>query len=308
VLEERGLDHAGIGVVGLESKGPAEMEGIISYKTWSQVLEHLPRARFVDVSRQFAELMLVKSEEELALVRFSAAIGERACEAMMKVTKPGASETDIYAAVMHVIHSHGAISVAPHFILSTGPDHLGWSAPLWTYWGGRPRAVQPGDLVQAEIFPCYGGVETQQQMAIALPPVTSLHEELARVARRAYEAGLKTLRPGVTFQEVCDAMEAPLAEAECWHLTPLIHSLTPTAYVSYIGMGILERLPGIDRYKGIRTIPPLGGDLTIKPGMVFELEPNACRGNHRVNIGGAVIVTEHGVEELNRLPTEMRII
>ena len=29
----------------------------------------------------------------------------------------------------------------------------------------------------------------------------------------------------------------------------------------------------------------------LQPGMVFAFEPNACIGNHRVNIGGTVIVT-----------------
>jgi Xaa-Pro aminopeptidase len=42
--------------------------------------------------------------------------------------------------------------------------------------------------------------------------------------------------------------------------------------------------------------------------MVFELEPNACRGKYRVNIGGTVAVTEDGVEEFNKLPTELQIV
>ncbi len=41
----------------------------------------------------------------------------------------------------------------------------------------------------------------------------------------------------------------------------------------------------------------------LVPGMVFALEPNACIGNHRVNIGGTVIVTATGCEELNHIPT-----
>lgn len=49
-----------------------------------------------------------------------------------------------------------------------------------------------------------------------------------------------------------------------------------------------------------------GGDLVLKPGMVFEMEPNACKGRHRVNIGGTVVVTEKGVEELNHLSMEMQ--
>lgn len=67
ILQEKGFDSATIGVVGVESRGPAELEGYLPYKFWSYVVEHLPKATFVDISYSFAELVLVKSEEELAL-------------------------------------------------------------------------------------------------------------------------------------------------------------------------------------------------------------------------------------------------
>ncbi len=39
--------------------------------------------------------------------------------------------------------------------------------------------------------------------------------------------------------------------------------------------------------------------------MTLELEPKACLGACRINIGGAVLVTETGAESLNDLPTRM---
>ncbi len=39
--------------------------------------------------------------------------------------------------------------------------------------------------------------------------------------------------------------------------------------------------------------------------MSLELEPNACLGACRVNIGGAVLVTGTGAEALNDLPTRV---
>ena len=50
-----------------------------------------------------------------------------------------------------------------------------------------------------------------------------------------------------------------------------------------------------------------GGDLVIQPGMVFELEPCPARGNHMVTLGGTVIATRDGVEELNILSTEVNV-
>jgi Xaa-Pro aminopeptidase len=43
----------------------------------------------------------------------------------------------------------------------------------------------------------------------------------------------------------------------------------------------------------------------LQPGMVLAFEPNACIDRHRVNIGGTVLVTEAGCEELNEIPTRV---
>ena len=48
--------------------------------------------------------------------------------------------------------------------------------------------------------------------------------------------------------------------------------------------------------------------LEIKPGMMFALEPNACRGQLRGNIGGSVIVIENGAKELNELANNLHIV
>jgi Xaa-Pro dipeptidase len=61
---------------------PGEPEGFIPYSTWSYVKEQLSVATFIDVSQSFTEIMLIKSDEELAMVKSSAQIGESVCETM----------------------------------------------------------------------------------------------------------------------------------------------------------------------------------------------------------------------------------
>jgi Xaa-Pro dipeptidase len=305
-LQDRNLDQAKFGVVGLESKGAGEPDGIIPFKTWSYVLEKLPKATFTDVSPLFCEMMFIKSNEELRMIRRSAEIGELACEVMMKVAKEGVPESDIYAAVMNTLYSQGAITTLDFLILKTGPDNVSWGTPIWVLRGGPPRTLQQGDMVNAEMFPVYGGFETQQQMAVALKPVNPTNQKCADIARRSYEAGVKTLRPGVKFLEVCEAMDRPLQEAGAWNLSPLIHSLMPLFWASPMRFDP-DQLPEMKKYKGVSTVKARGGDLIIQPGMVFELEPNASIGKNRVNIGGAVLVTNDGCEPLNKLPMEMRI-
>jgi Xaa-Pro aminopeptidase len=280
-LQDRGMDQAKIGVVGLATWGPGEDQGVVPYKLWADVLNALSRATFTEVSRAFAEMMLIKSEEELKMIRRSAQIGELACKTMLNTVKPGVSESKIYAEVMSTIYAQGAITTPEFLILKSGNVNVSWGAPIWTHRGGSPRVVKKGDIVHAD-------------------------EECAEVARRSYLAGIKTLRPGVTFREVCDAMNAPLLEKGCWNLTPLIHTMLPLLFVSAMTYDTTH-LPGAGAFKTVNTTPILGGDLVIKEGMVMELEPNACKGMNRVNIGGTVIVTKNGAEELNKLAAKMRV-
>ncbi len=306
LLQERGFEKSNIGLVGVYSNVP--------YGIWSYVAEHLTKANFVDVTSDLAELMWVKSDEEIALLRHAGKIGEMACQAMIDTTEPGVSETRIYAAIMNVLNENAAGTPIPPLILHSGVDNASWGPPMWTFQATAPHVIQKGDIVQAEIFPRYGGLEAQQQMSIGVKPVDSINLECARLVRAAYEIGIKELAPGKTFREVAEAMEVPIKEAGCWHPTPLIHGLNPMASIlspGSTGGGGLSQMPGVEKYKTIK-IPPAPvkpqKDLVIKAGMAFELEPNACRGLRRINIGGTVLVTDKGVEELNKLAAETRLV
>ncbi|MDP2643654.1 MAG: M24 family metallopeptidase [Desulfobacterales bacterium] len=310
VLREKGFDRAAIGTVGLTIYGAGEREGYVPYKTWSCILDNLPQADFQEISTAFAQLVAVKSTEELQLVRRAAEIGELAAEAMLQATRPGASESEVYTAAMSQLFLHGANgSTSPYIspmILHSGPDNPSWGAPMWLFRGQPPRVLKKGDIIQAEIFPRYGGLEAQLQMSVALEPLDPVNRKCADIARRSYVAGFKALCPGAAFGDVVHAMEEPLRQAGAWHLTPLVHSLNPLSWVSGTGVGI-ENMPGIEKYKGIGPSPVIGADVKVQPSTVWVLEPNACLGRHRVNIGGTVVVTENGPESLNVLPNELRM-
>ena len=308
ILKEKGFDSATIGVVGLESGVPGAPEGYIPYKSWAYVLEHLPGVTFIEVTPAFAELMMVNSEEEQKLIRHAALIGEMACEAMLEITRPGVTEGEIYATILSVNYSHGATAISPYLILQSGVDNPSWQEPIWTYKARRPRTIEKGDLVQAELFQRYGGKDAQQQMSIALKTLHPVNQELADLARRSYEIGLKALRPGRRFEDVVKEMEVPILEAGGWYLTPLLHTFNPLMGAAGRTQVGIEQVPGILEYKGIQGRKTRGADVVLKPGTTFSMQPNACRGRHRVNIGGTVMLTESGVEELNKLPTFMQVI
>jgi hypothetical protein len=88
--------------------------------------------------------------------------------------------------------------------------------------------------------------------------------------------------------------------AGCWGYTPLVHSLGPH-FLAGRTLVNQDQVKLDVRYAGASAVRQRKA--VLQPGMVFAFEPNACIGNHRVNIGGTVIVTATGCEELNHIPT-----
>jgi Xaa-Pro aminopeptidase len=304
-LKEVGAENETVGVIGLQSRGPLELEGFVPYRVWQTVLDGLPSTRFEEVSIPFSYMMSQKGEEELLLARASAAAGEAACEALLEAAGPGVSEAELYAAATGAVYRSGAMLAPPSLIVESGRDCLTWGPPEWGAGAVNPRTIEPGELISTEVMPSYGGVETQQQMMIAIGPVDPVWRELESVARRSYEAGLDALEPGATFFDVCDAMAAPLRDADCWHLSPLIHSVSP-AYLLGTLHGGAERYFA-EQYPWFRTMPAQT-DAVLAEGMLFAFEPNACRGRTRVNIGGTVVVGASGPVELNSVPLRMHVV
>lgn len=310
VLRERGLDNKRIGVVALESGEPGSPEGLVSYLTWSRVLEACPKAQFSDITWDFRRMMLEKSPEEIALMRHCGQIGERAARAMIETCKPGASEYEIYCAIQHEIHASGAVSHDPFLIMSWGRDDIGWSEPAWTYSGGEPRRLEPGDLVCAELFPVYAGLETQQQVAVVLAPAEPEIEELGEIAKQSYTAGVAACRTGRSFTELEQAMLEPVLKANCWTFTPLIHSIAPLGWIGGMAKNLDKVPPAVQPFRDQMDIKmgSMEKELELKKGMSFAFEPNACRGQRRVNIGGTVLVDDEKGEQLNSLVNQLHVI
>jgi Xaa-Pro aminopeptidase len=300
IIKEKKLAEARLGVVGLTSQAPTEIYGGIPANFWQEFSSALPKAQFQDISEEFSHLMLVKSEEELAQVRYAAKAAEAACKAIAEVAAPGVGEEVIMAEATRAMLLYGIGLRYPMIVMNSGPHTLSWGPPRWTTRGEAPRILQKGDLMHSELMPMCGNQEVQVQMTVALDPLDDTNRKCERVARECYDAGLKALKPGIKFTDLLAAMEEPLKASGCWSYTPLVHSVCPHFLAGRSKLNQEQVDLGI-RFAGVPTARER--DAVLQPGMVFAFEPNACIDFHRVNIGGTVVVTANGCEELNHIPT-----
>jgi Xaa-Pro aminopeptidase len=300
VLREKHLAESNLGVVGLSSQAPTEIYGAIPANFWMELTAALPKARWQDISEEFSHQMLVKSDEELAQVRYAARAAEAACKVIAEVAAPGVGEEVVFAEGTAEMLRHGIGVRYPVIVMNSGRHTLSWGPPRWTTSGEAPRILQRGALMQAELMPLCGNQEVQVQMTVALDPLDDTNKTCERVALESYAAGIKALKPGIAFADLLAAMEEPLKSAGCWGYTPLVHSVGPhflagRTLVNQDQVKLDVRYAGANAARARQAI--------LQPGMVFAFEPNACIGTHRVNIGGTVIVTATSCEELNHIPT-----
>jgi Xaa-Pro aminopeptidase len=305
ILREKGLPNRRIGLVGFGPTAAGEAEGLLPVGFYRNLTAALAGVEVVDFTGDLTDFILLKSTEEISLLRFAAEVTEQACLAMIDASRPGTSEAEVLAEIMREIHRWGCDTRYPFLSLQSGPDNISWGAPRWTLRAEPPRVLQRGDLVQAEIHTLYGGLEAQVQMCVALDPVDDDMRKCEGVARRSYEAGLGAIRPGIAFGEVLRAMELPFAESGCWAKTPLLHTTT----FGPVGFTMINREQLIGTREEALELGVSPGnqknEMLLREGMALELEPNACLGMKRVNIGGIVIVTASGAEELNLIPTRV---
>jgi Xaa-Pro aminopeptidase len=134
-LAEKALERYAGGTVGM--LGTAAMSfALVDYLKRGK----LARAKFVDASDVVDAIKAIKSEEELGLIRRTAAMQDAAMDAVFKAVKPGMRDIDAAAIAEQV--GHGMGSEQGLFLCSSAP--VGVSA----MFGNRHlqnRVIQPGD-------------------------------------------------------------------------------------------------------------------------------------------------------------------
>lgn len=305
-LKDRSLEKATLGVVGLTSRAVGAWNGVIPFNVWNDVLTQLPAVTWVDVADAYETLSILKSPEEQVLLRKAAELGEAACLAFVETSRVGANEHEVAAAAIQAIVAGGGWIRAPFMLERAGSSLFAWAPPEWFYMGGAPHVLRRGDTIAAEIFSFYGGIESQQQIDVSIGEPDKLLLELEDVCLASYQAGIEALRPGITFAELAAIMEEPLHVSRTWNTGPMVQTVAPI-YNSATRLN-----PGVDpALSHLEKLPSgvgLDGDFVLQEGHAFAFEPNALRDGKRVCIGGTVLVTTEGAEELNSIPNRLNVV
>ena len=302
-LRDRGLDRSKIGIVGFSS---VILSASVFVEAEVQSLRAaLPDARFLDFGYALEEMRLIKSDEELRVMREGGRIARKVVDAMIDGARPGRLESELYADMVHTQIANGG---EPNIfnLMTSGPvEHP--PSEVWHLLHGHDQPASPtmrplaeGDLVISEFHTKYAGylVHTEYTVYVgrAVPPQL---QRIWDVAIECLDVSQEMFRPGVTVREFLEALRRPVEKAGLdW------------VELGFHGMGLVSpEFPTVVYEPGYGLPTANGGkigDLVLEEGMTFgnniDLFDPSWKPDVGVVLSDFMVVREGGAELLVDTP------
>jgi len=241
----------------------------------------------VDGQEVMLEARIIKTKDEIELLKVSAAMVDAAYEEVVRHIRPGNRENDLVAVANQVLYSLGSELVE---CVNSVAGERGKPHPH-TF---SDRIIRPGDMIFLDIMHSYMGYRTCYYRTFICGKPSREQLEAYATAWKWLKNSIDAVRPGATTADVAKAWPAPgefglKTENEAFLLQ----------FGHGVGLSIWEK-PVISRLFSLEHPYP------IREGMVFALEtycPSAD-GRGAARIEEEVVVTKEGHERIFRYPIE----
>ena len=280
LLREKEMDLTPVGI-----ELGNEMEP--NYPVWElrDLSASLPDVAFTDASKLLWELRMVKSLQELDLVRRACAITTRAYARSFPQLRAGMSEADC-ARLLAMAHLEEGGS-NPRALVTSGSGNY----DLVSKAPGR-RQIQPGDMIWFDAGCSVGGYNSDFSRAAVVGKASDSQRRATEAVNRATEAGVAMVGPGVGVADVARASNRAL-DGSGLSITSSISGLA--ARIGH-GLGlVVTELPSVSE----------ADDTIMRPGMAITVEPAVATVDGTFHHEQNVIVTDDGHELISLAPVEL---
>jgi Xaa-Pro aminopeptidase len=215
-IRARGFDRSRLGLIGFSS---TLQPSTLLHGQVLALKKLLPQVEFIDADWLIEEVRLVKSEEEIDVLRKASKIARRVIDAMIDTARPGVPEAVVFAEMIRTQLANGG---EPNIfnLFASGPVEHG-SKELWHLLHGceQPlaptmRPLAPGDIIIAEWHTKYGGYRCHTEFTVYLGKKAP--KELLRiwdVSVECLEASKQALVAGRTINEAIEMIRRPAKRA-----------------------------------------------------------------------------------------------
>ena len=250
-----------------------------------EIVDRMPDVAFVDAAEILIAMRMVKSEEEISLMKSAAQITGIARQRLFDLVRPGMTERDVARMMRQLILEAGGDRAAFVVLQHDRPGGKGQFKYERELERGRVLAVDSGAYVGMYAID-YPRMAT---LGEATKVQVETHEAVLRVNRKMGEA----LMPGIACSEIF-RIGAEAIEEERESVSGLV-SFGPARMGHGQGMLITEP----------PSIAPDDGTV-LKPGMVVSTEPGVRCGDVQFLWEDVYVITDTGAEKITLETDELR--
>jgi len=256
----------------------------------SKLRERFPQFEIRDLTPTLDAMRLIKSAEEIAVIKKATNIAGLAIIEAMRSTNPGVYEYQLDAAAKYIFYLYGSQGDGYPSIIGGGTN-----AYMGHYFHKTDQLID-GDLVLMDYAPDY---EFYTSDVTRIWPVNGKFNEEQKALYNfivAYRDALfKYIKPGVTADEVLDGAAADMTQylkgktfVKESHLKAVQEGIKFRGHFQHpVGMAVHD----VGRVRGV----------PLEAGMVFTIDPMIWLHEERlyIRIEDVALVTETGVENLS---------
>ena len=249
---------------------------------------------FKDVSRDLMHLRMIKSKEEIEIIKNGARIADLGAEEIIKHIRPGETELEI------AIQGRDRME---REIAKTYPDAEYMDTWVWFQSGintdgaHNPKTnkkLKTGDILSLNTFPMISGYYTALERTLFVETADDASLKAWEANVKVHKRGLELIKPGVKCSEIC---------------TELNDLFTELGYIQYRTFGYGHSFGMLSHFYGREAGLELREDIetVLEKNMVISMEPMIMIPEGKPGAGGyrehdIIVINEDSTENITKFP------
>ena len=249
---------------------------------------------FIDVSKELMNLRMIKSEEEIEIIKNGARIADLGAEEIVRHIRPGESELEI---------SIQGRDRMEREIAKTYPDAEYMDTWVWFQSGINTdgahnpktnRKLKIGDILSMNTFPMISGYYTALERTLFLDSIDEASLKAWEANVKVHKRGLELIKPGVKCSEICAELNDLFAEL---------------GYIEYRTFGYGHSFGMLSHFYGREAGLELREDIetVLEKNMVISMEPMIMIPEGKSGAGGyrehdILVINENSSENITKFP------
>jgi len=249
---------------------------------------------FTDISKKLMKLRMIKSKEEIEIIKNGARIADIGGEEIVKNIKEGATELEIAITGRDKMEKE---------IAKTYPDAEYMDTWVWFQSGINSdgahnpktnRKLVNGDILSLNTFPMISGYYTALERTLFLDNINDESLKAWEANVKVHKRGLELIKPGVKCSDICNELNELFAEL---------------GYLQYRTFGYGHSFGVLSHFYGREAGLELREDIdtVLEENMVISMEPMILIPEGKPGAGGyrehdILVIGKNNTENITKFP------